>query len=158
SYRQSIPHNIEPLLILDASGNKAMEYKFIAKSQGNVVRLPSTTKCYRNLDVTYIDKPAGHVAYRTKEKLLSLSQIAAEEVCSLPPGEPVVIFHHQLVKAPATTLKLEISSRVRAMGGNPGLIRFCQYGYHKGTNEYRDFKHAILIGVHQQPISSITSL
>src|SRR5262249_36156379 len=56
------------------------------------------------------------------------------------------------------TLKPEIRSRVRAMGGNPDSIRFCQYGYHKGTNEYRDFKHAILVGVHQQPISSITSL
>jgi hypothetical protein len=116
SYRLSIPYNIEPLLIFDASGNTAMEYTFLAKNQGNVERLPSAPKTYRNLTVGHFDQRAGQAAYRGKADVDTLAAAATEAVMDKPADEDVLIIHRKGDKAPASTLPTLIRAKVREMG------------------------------------------
>lgn len=158
SYRRSIPYNIEPLLIFDASGNQAMEYKFLARNGGNVVRLPSASKTYRNLNVRFFDYKSGQAAYRTTATIDVLATAAAQAVMDKPSDQDVLIVHRKGEKAPATTLPASIQSKVRAMGGNENRVHFLTWGNHRATNEYQQIKHVILVGVLQAPPSAVIGM
>jgi AraC-like DNA-binding protein len=158
TYRRSIPYNIEPVLIFDASGNVAMEYTFIAKNSCNLERLPSATKTYRNLTVRYFDFRAGQAAYRTKADIETLAAAAAEAAIGKPPGEEVLIIHRKGESAPAATLRPLILAKVRALGGDESKLRFLTWGCHRATNEFQRFEHVILIGLLQAPLSAIIAM
>lgn len=158
SYRRSIPHNIEPLLIFDASGNSAMEYTFLAKNEGNVQKLPSATKTYRHLALRFFDHKAGQGAYRTTSEIETLAAVAADAISDRQAGEDVLIIVRKGEKAPATTLPALIRSKVKAMGGDEERLHFLKWGGHRATNEYQHIKHVILIGILQAPLSTIIAM
>ncbi len=158
SYRRSIPHNIEPLLIFDASGNDALEYNFLAKNKGNVEKLPSASKAYRNLNVRHFDHRSGQAAYRSKDNIEVLATAVAEAVLDKPLGDDVLIVVRKGDKAPATTLPASILAKVRARGGDAKKLHFVTWGAHKATNEFQHIKHVVLAGVHQAPPSTIIAM
>lgn len=158
SYRRSVPYNIEPLLIFDASGNEAVEYRFLEKNQGNVVQLPPATKTYRNVIIRFFDHKAGQAAYRSKENIDVLASAAAQAVINKSQGDDVLIVHRKGEKAPATTLPALIKSKVTALGGDERRLHFITWGNHRATNAYQQKKHVILVGVLQAPLSAIISM
>jgi hypothetical protein len=158
SYRRSIPHNIEPLLIFDAGGYQALEYRLIARSSGTVKTLSSASKTYRNLTIRWCNHGSGQVAYRSRQEIEELASIAAQAVLDKPHGEQVLIVHRKGAKAPATTLPALIRSKVRKLGGDEGCVRFLTWGTHKATNEFQNVRHVVLIGLHQAPLSTIIAL
>jgi len=157
SYRQSIPHDIEPILIFDAGGAKAVHYRLRAKNAGNVVPLPSVEKTFRNLKVRLYDHAAGHGAYRTVACVEEYANIVAQWVIEKN-GEDVLIFHWKGEKAPATTLPDEIRKKVEALGGDVKRLHFRSWGRHKATNNCKDVKHVIVVGVLNVPMETIIGL
>src|SRR5262249_16466562 len=158
SYRRSIPHNIEPLLIFDAGGSEAVEYKLIARNIGAVEVLPSASKSYRNLTIRWYNHASGQAAYRSRQGVEELASIAAHAVLDKPPGARVLIIHRKGAKAPATTLPALVRARVREKGGNEELVQFLTWGNHKATNDFKNIKHVVLVGLHQAPLSTIVAL
>ena len=158
SYRRSIPYNIEPLLIFDASGNQAMEYKFLSKNKGNVDRLPSTSKTYRNLTVRFFDHKAGQAAYRNAKTIDALATAAAQAAMDKPSDEGVLIVLRKGEKAPASTLPALIRSKITAMGGDESKLRCLTWGNHRAKNEYQQIKHVILVGLLQAPLIAIIGM
>ena len=69
SYRDFLPPDFAPLLILDASGHLRLVYELWGKGRGGMVELPSPGKTYHNLTVRHWERAAGKAAYgaaRTK--------------------------------------------------------------------------------------------
>src|SRR5262249_1246634 len=91
SYRDILPMNFAPLLILDASGSLRVTYKAWAKGRGGLVQLPSLGKTYRNLTIYHWDHPAGKAAYRSNKKQDEFARAVVSAVRSIPPDEPVLI-------------------------------------------------------------------
>lgn len=158
SYRRSVPYNIEPLLIFDAGGSRAMQYRFMNKNHQNVVVLPEVKKSYRNLVVRYVDEAAGKTVYRSRQGVEKLATIVAQAVSEKPVGEEVLIIHRLGEKAPASTFCALVREKVRAMDGDTGLLRFRHYGLHVATNDFQDIKHVILVGIYQAPRSAIIAM
>jgi hypothetical protein len=158
SYRRSIPHNIEPLLIFDAGGSQALEYRLIARSGGTITTLPSASKTYRNLTVRWYNHGSGQAAYRSRQEIEELASIAAQAALDKPQGEQVLIIHRKGAKAPATTLPALLRSKVRQAGGDDRCIHFLTWGNHKATNDFQNIKHVVLVGVHQAPLATIIAL
>jgi hypothetical protein len=157
SYRHTVPHDIEPLLVFDADGDQKMHYHLTHKWQGKVLFLPKIEKTYSNMTIRHMDRASGQIVYRSKTQIEALGEIAAETIREYE-GEKVLIVTRLGKKAPATTLRPLIEGKVRALGGNPELLRFITWGQHKATNDYQDIKHVIIIGVHQAPLPTIIGL
>ena len=159
SYRQSIPYNIEPLLILDAAGESAMHYRLMAKAHGNVVMLPPVRKTFRGMSIRFFDHAAGHTRYRRTSTLEELVEVVAQAILEKPPGEPVLIFHWEGEgKRPANNFRTMVQQRVREMRGDPSVLRFLTWGRHRWTNEHREVKHVILAGLLNVPPPEITAM
>jgi hypothetical protein len=129
----------------------------MAKSQGNVRMLPSVEKQHTHLQVRYFDMPAGHTVYKTKNNVEKLAEMAAKLIGEKPAGEAVNILLRKGSKAPATTLFPLIQSKVRASGDDRVLNKIT-WGLHTNTNEFREAKHTIVIGLHQLPRYEITAM
>jgi hypothetical protein len=158
SYRQSVPYDIEPLMIFDAGGGDAEHYALMKRKLGNVIKLPSVQKTFRNMTIRFFDQPSGQAAYRVRANIEELANVAAQAVCEKPSGEHVLIFHRLGKKAPASILPGLISQKVRALGGDVERLHFKHWGDHKWTNEFKDVKHIIAVGVHQAPLSKIIGM
>jgi hypothetical protein len=158
SWRQTVPHDIEPLLIFDADADQKMQYRLQQRWRGKVLFLPRVEKTYRNLTVRHLDRASGHIVYRRRAEVEALADIAAEAAMEYN-SEKVLIIHRLGNKAPSATLKPLIKSKVRELGGDPEqLLRFVTWGHHKATNDFQDIKHLIIVGVHQVPKSNIIGL
>src|SRR5262249_1236217 len=76
TYRENLPLELAPLLILDAGGELAMTYHAWGEGRGNLRQLPSVTKTYRNLTTHYWDHRAGKTAHRDNEILVLAAEAA----------------------------------------------------------------------------------
>ena len=57
TYRESLPSEFAPLLVLDASGSLRLTYELWEKGRGNLVDLFSPGKAYSNLTIHFIPLP-----------------------------------------------------------------------------------------------------
>jgi hypothetical protein len=157
SYRQSVPHDIEPFLVFDADANEAMNYTLQRKWR-NVEFLPRLRKSYSNLAIRYWDRASGQHTYRRRAEIEALAEAVAQAVGDKPTGEEVLIVHRKGDKAPSTTLRHVIVEKVKARGDDPRRLRFLTWGMHKATNDYKRVKHIVLVGLLQAPLSVIKGL
>src|SRR4029079_4026997 len=55
SYREVLPSEFAPLLVLDANGEQRTTYRLWEEERGNLQFLPSPTKTYGNLTIHLFD-------------------------------------------------------------------------------------------------------
>ena len=138
--RDAIPDDLAPVVILDASGRVRETYCQWEKTQGNLVRLPSATKSYRNLTVHVMDKGSGKGAW-SQENADALAQEIAQLIDGKPKEQWLVIHHGR--KEDDT-----IPNLIRGlMGTDTGRVSFLNWGRHQGTNEFRKIKNVVLAGM-----------
>jgi hypothetical protein len=151
TYRENLPLEFAPLLILDAGGELAMTYHAWGEGRGNLRQLPSIAKTYRNLTTHYWDHRAGKTAHRNNNLInelasgvaCAIAQIRKEDV-----QEKILIIHRLHQKNYADLTK-RINKNAKEMGGNTDGICFLHYGLHTATNAFQNFKHVIVIGLLQ---------
>ena len=137
--RDAIPDDLAPVVILDASGRVRSTYSQWEKRKGNLVRLPSAVRNYRNLTVSVMDRGSGKTAWWTDGEVLALE--VAKLIDSKPDEEWLVIYQKG---GNGGTIPDQIMGLLVT---DPGRVRFLNWGKHQGTNEFRNIRNVILAGL-----------
>jgi hypothetical protein len=151
SYRESLPLEFAPLLILDAGGELAMTYHAWGEGRGNLRQLPSVNKTYVNLTSHYWNHRAGKTAHRDNKIIDELASGVASAITHIRKenkNEDILVIH-RLPQKPYSDLKKRIKKAVRGMGEDTEGISFLHYGCHTATNNFQNTKHVIVVGLLQ---------
>ncbi len=145
SYRENLPREFAPLLVLDASGSLRLTYELWEKGRGNLKELLSPGKTYRNLTIHHWDHAAGKFAHQDESKVEILVEGIARAVTSIPPNEEVLIIVRKQEDASHPNLEVGI----KAKAGRREGLHFLTWGKHTATNDYADVRHVIVVGALQ---------
>jgi hypothetical protein len=137
-YRDTLPPDIAPLLVLDASGRVRTVYRLWEERRGGLVRLPSAAKKYRNLTVHVWNTGGGKSAFARNMDVL------AEGIAStirLRPNEDWLVVHHK------SSGGQNIETRIRnLLPVNACKVHFINWGCHDATNKFSHVSNVILAG------------
>ena len=149
-YRELLPKNFEPCLVLDASGGYRVCYEVWPQEKGGgMLALRSAAKTYKNLTIRHWDYGAGKFAMRIEDRREEMAQAVAQAVLSLPPSERVLVVHRKPEKNYKVQVPDVVRASVKALGGDPSVIEFLTWGRHTATNAFQGIKHVIACGVLQ---------
>lgn len=137
-YRDSLPPDMAPMLILDASGRVRATYHDM-EARGLLVRLQSAVKRYDNLTVHLWDKGGGKSSFSNHGD--ELCKEVARMVLTKPQEPWLVIVH----KPHPTGGDYERLIRQHLQGANVD-VAFLTWGNHMATNAYVDRPNVILAG------------
>lgn len=116
-------------------------YKLWEQGRGNLVRLPSSDKTFRNLTVHLWRRGAGKGAYRSRKHQAELAQAVAEAVAEV--GAEILVVYR---KVGGKRFEDMVRRAVERRCESPPQLHFLTWGKHQATNEYADIKHVILVG------------
>lgn len=140
SYRESLPDDFAPVLILDASARVRKTYDFWADKRKTLYRLGSAAKNYRDLTVHIWNKGGGKGAW--SNNLDELLQGVVATIKAKPDEDWLVIVHQED--------RYYIPDLAAAIGAllpdHAGKISYLTWGNHHATNQYVDVKNVILAG------------
>ena len=139
SFRQSLPDDLAPALILDASGRVRTAYR-LWEEQGTLVRLKEAAKHYSHLTAHLWNKGGGQSSFEKPEDWALRRDMIAATINAKPSSEPWLVITYKNIQ---DRLTFEIRGAVE---GDPERIKFLHWGEHRATNEYRDIPNVILAG------------
>lgn len=159
SYRDILPDDIAPLLILDASGSLRLVYKLWQEGRGRMRELWSPGKTYRNLTINHWERAAGKAAYRDSQSQTDLAEGVLRALQEVPAGERMLVLTHKegitdgAEIKPYANLEKNIRAKARAWGGQSAEDRlsFITWGKHMASNEFGDIRHVAVVGLLQYP-------
>lgn len=137
--RDAIPDDLAPVVILDASGRVRSTYSQWEKLKGNLVRLPSAVRNYRNLTVRVMDTGSGKTVWRDDGEALALE---VAKLIDSKPNEEWLVIYHQGVNGGAIPDQI-----MGLLSSDPSRVRFLNWGKHQGTNEFRHIHNVVLTGL-----------
>ena len=137
-YRDSLPPDMAPMLILDASGRVRATYDDM-EARGLLVRLQSAVKRYDNLTIHLWDKGGGKSSFSNHGD--ELCKEVARMVLTKPQEPWLVIVH----KPHPTGGDYERLIRQHLQGADVD-VAFLTWGNHMATNAYMDRPNVILAG------------
>jgi len=149
TYRESLPREFAPLLVLDASGSLRLTYELWEKGRGNLVDLFSPPKTYTNLTIHHWDHAAGKMAQQDEVKAETLAEGASKAIDQTSNDEQVLIIIRKQEDPSHPSLEQLIMAKVRDGGRDPTRLSFLTWGKHTATNEFADVKHVIVVGALQ---------
>jgi hypothetical protein len=149
-YRNTLPDDIGPLLVMDASGRVRTVYKLWETHRGGLVWLASATKRYDNLKVHLWQTGGGKRTFRQKGQ--ELIEGVATTINSKP-GQDWLVIHHQ------KGINMDFEVEVRGlMSSRMGEVHFLGWGSHDATNQFAQVPNVILAGTLFYPVSFYESL
>jgi hypothetical protein len=150
-YQDILPDDLAPLLILDASGRVRTTYDFWENRRQGLVRLRASDKRYDNLRIYVWERSGSKGSWRKNAKVL-LEGLAAM-VNSRPEENWLIVYHKK------ETIWIDIPKKLPALfHGNPGRLKFLQWGNHCATNAYKDIANVVLAGTLFYPQAAIEAL
>ncbi|NVO29553.1 hypothetical protein HJ526_19235, partial [Donghicola sp. C2-DW-16] len=143
-YRETLPNDLFPLLVLDASGRCRATYKLMERRGDTLVRLPSATKRYDNLSLNLWSRGSGRAAYANDKEEVLIRGIAAQ--IATRPDEDWLIVHNKASVG-------DLQDRLEAHLGNAmtGTLHFLTWGNHHGTNAYAHVPNVVLASLFHIP-------
>jgi hypothetical protein len=158
SSRDVLPRLLAPLLVLDANADKRAIYRQWRASVG-LHHLNSPKKTYHNLTIHFAELRAGKEAHRDTERRQALVETAVTAFeAAMKLGADRVLFLHNKPEKPSRNMERLIRREIKKRGGDPERAAFLTWGLHKATNEYKDVRHVVAIGVMQAPLYEITAM
>lgn len=149
-YEETLPPDLAPVLVFDASGRVRETYSAWEKYRGGIVRLPSAPKSYQNLSTHVWETGGGKSAFRVRFD--RLVEGIANTVNSKPHEEWLIVHHKSGVGG-------DFVKAVRALLDNPNqVIHFINWGRHDSTNLYSHVSNVILAGTLFYPQSHYEAL
>jgi hypothetical protein len=144
----SLPDDLAPLIVMDASIRVRSLYQVWAHDRGNVEFLPAASNSYDNLVINVWKRASGRGILATPadrgdilRKVADLINAKAAEgwivICPLDNGLSGVI----------------IQSELNALLKEPDNVDFVTWGRHVGTNTFKDRRNVVVIGAFRQPES-----
>ena len=151
-YRDTLPDDIKPLLVLDASARVRTVYKFWEDRRGGLERLPAAPKHYDKLTIHVWSQSGGKSAFRKYGA--ELTDAVTKTVNTKPDEEWLIVYHKNLGKN-----AVDVPEAVRAsLTGDHSRVHFLNWGAHDATNEYKHVRNVILAGTLFYPTSRNESL
>ena len=152
TYKDTLPHDLAPLLVLDASGRVRETYKHIEKHRGGLTRLPEAVKDYGPLTVHVWGRGGGKGAWGTSGD--ELVEGIAETIRERPNERWLVVAHKSTggVRDVGRAIKRKLPERIA------GNVEAITWGNHMASNLYADVPNVILAGTLFMPNSHYTAL
>ena len=143
-YRDTLPKDLAPMVVFDASGRCRKTYVAMEDHRKNLVRLPSATKNYSNLEIGLWSRGSGKTAHASDKDEVLIRGIA--ETIMERPHEEWLIIHH---KDGLASFKRRVEAHLG--DGFTGELHFLSWGKHHGTNDYAKVSNVILASLLHLP-------
>jgi|SRR5271166_766410 len=140
SYRNTLPDDLKPLLVLDASARVRATYSLMATSRGDVVNLPSAEKDYSPMTVGVWAKSGSKAGFERDGA--TLVKGIAETILARPDERWLVVIHR---KAWKRNCERDIRRLLKGRVGDD-LVTFIPWGMHQSRNDCADIGNVILAG------------
>lgn len=137
-YAETLPPDLAPLVVLDASGRVRGTYPTWRNWRGGLVYLRSAAKSYRNLTVRVWRRGGGKASFEAHAD--ELQRGIATTIEKAPEEEWLVICHKP---RPG---RFDVERGVRALLDDSSRVHFLTWGQHQATNAYCHIKRVILAG------------
>ncbi len=140
SYRATMPADLRPIIVLDASGRVREAYGLIERHWGIITRLRSAVKDYSPLIVHVWPTSGGKTAF--EERLPELAKGIADTILAKPTEQWLAVVHktggkiRDVEKAICRALPDSVSRNLAAI----------TWGQHMATNAFADVPNVILAG------------
>jgi hypothetical protein len=144
-YRDSLPIDLQPLVVLDASARIRTAYDLWEKHRGGLVRLPSASKDYAGLTIGVWDRGGGKDAFLNDAATLADS---VAKTINTRSDESWLVVHH-MATADFDSRRLLLSR----LSGDPAKVSFLTWGRHDATNEFAHIPNVILAGTLFKPVA-----
>jgi hypothetical protein len=146
TFKDVMPTNIAPLVVLDASGRVRVFYDDL-RERGVIHMLKSATKNYRPLQVHHWDRGGGKSAFRDPGSRPSIIEGIAKTIASGPLEAWLVVHHREGRGVP--DLRPLIREKVDQLctGDVRPLVRFLSWGMHRASNAFVDVSNVVLAGL-----------
>jgi hypothetical protein len=152
-YKDQIPDDLAPMLVLDASGRHRRTYPHWQRYSGRVRFLSSPQKNYVGATWHHWDHPAGRGQWHPKsDKWKALIDAVVAELEKIPADAGVLLFHYL---QDANTIDIPSAIRARLPGRK---LDFRNWGRQSATNDFRDDRYVFLLGVMQPPPSLVEAI
>ena len=139
SYKKTIPDDITPLLVLDASGSCRGTYVEMDKHKKNIIRLKEAPKDHSDLEIHHWVRGGGKKAFR--DHMSDYVHGIANTINDEPDKEWLIIIHKNIYKLDESIKQL-LAEEV-----DQDKIHFLTWGKHKATNDYAHIERVILAGI-----------
>lgn len=150
SFQETLPADLAPLLVLDASGRVRTTYREWQRGRGGIEMLPSAIKSYRNLTVHLWRRGGGKGSFARNDDLVD----GIATTINLKPLEEWLVICHK-PKDAQFDIEADIKSLVR---DDVRRVHFVTWGNHQATNRYSHISNVILAGTLFYPLSHYESL
>lgn len=140
-YHLTIPDDMAPLLVLDASGRVRQTYRDM-ESRGLVLPLRSAIKDYSPLTVHWWPRGGGKASFQRGG--VELAEGTAKTIASKPDEDWLVVTHKpsRWIRNVETLIKRKLDE----LTPMTGTVHFTTWGKHLGTNEWADVPNVVLCG------------
>ncbi len=159
SYEDTLPEDMKPVLVLDASGRVRHAYEDWANSRNDIIALyPGTEDCikdYSRLTVHHWNKPGGKGSFEDNPGMYA---DAISRTINSKPVEEFLVVHHINMKDKKGK-EINFQSLVSDLiEGDQKRVSYIHWGDHSATNEYAHIPNVIFAGIFFQPESYYHSL
>jgi hypothetical protein len=147
TFKDVMPTNIAPLVVLDASGRVRVFYEDL-RERGIVHMLRTAPKNYRPLMIHHWDRGGGKGSFRDSSQRTTIVEGIARTVAQRP-CEAWLIVHHKEDRRGLPDLRPLIRERVDQLctGDARPMLRFISWGMHRASNAMVNISNVILAGL-----------
>lgn len=136
---KQLPDDLAPLFTFDASARVSPVYEIMADAGVAIERLPVGDLSYCNATFHHMKLAAGRMTMAAPAKRVHILAEVAEHLNADPDDRYLIIYN----RIDGTDLPQEL----RDATVNPGRFEFMYWGNHRASNDYRDIKKVICIGL-----------
>jgi hypothetical protein len=151
-FRRTLPDDIRPMLVLDASARVRGTYKQQERKTKDIVRLKYVPKRYNR--VRFHLKQAGSgkemLGKKYQERLREIG-----EVISMHPDRNVLVLHHKPDASMGIgNIEKDLPSYIAKSKWRDGAVKFCHWGVHDARNDLADCDVIITASILHHPRSA----
>ena len=152
-YRNHLPRDFYPVVILDASGRVRTIYEFWQTDRRDLVILATAHKRYDNLTIHVWNRGGGKSAFRSQSSAL-IEGIAA--TINTKTDEPWLVILHKEDEGHFSRQKCipDLMKLIGDLVTKPDSVASLTWGNEKATNEFSHVKNVILAGTLFYPKST----
>lgn len=135
----TLPDDLMPLVVLDASARVRPTYRLWEEHKGNVVRLPAAVNDYRNLTINLWQRGSGKVTLSQPAVRSEIVNAVAEEINKDDTSKWLIVHFKERTDI-ANDLRIVVTA------GAGKRLAFLTWGAHDASNLYADYTNVVIIG------------
>lgn len=144
--RRRLPNDLAPLFVLDASARVSKNYKIMEKSGLNVKVTSCVPHSYDNAKFYFMKMGVGRSNLARRPSIRERMMMEVAEKINEDAHEPVIVVYNNV-------RGIDIPGLVSSRSTNPSRIKYVKWGDHKASNDFRNIKKVICLGMLRLPES-----